>query len=291
MPFPSTPRATRKRADGVSLKLLDTGLSSLPTKAIGDHAPETDILNHCPYVRHLDLDIRSRLQGLRVFEGPPSTVNLPGLQTLNLRFLYPETYTLYTPKLQALSFRIFFSTSRELDTATWSLIPRVPLSVTKLTLEFVVDTPQSSSDESPSFGDYTNNVEHLTLIAKLDPIARTHGRVLGAIDSLLSTAYQKNLLGLRTISLKFHIPCDFDIALQNLRPNAAWASLDTHLNALLCSGRLESLFFDLQFSDRLGDPLFKSQRDRSRKMSEFMEDCLPHISRSGIISVKVVESF
>ncbi|KAJ8518847.1 hypothetical protein ONZ45_g4134 [Pleurotus djamor] len=248
-------------------------LTSLGKLVDGDYTPVADILTHCT----------------PVFKGARPTINLPGLQTLTLRSSYPEAYKLHTPNIQALSCHIFLSSSRELDAAAWALIPRMPLSVTKLTLELVVDTPRSSSDEFPSFGDYDNNVEHLTLNAQLDPMAQIHDRVLDAIDSLFSAARQKNLLGLRTVSFKFKILCNFEIALRTLRPNATWASLDAHLNTLLRSGRLESLFFDFHFSDRLGN-LPNSKQDRSLQMSEFMEDCLPHISRSDIIKIKALES-
>ncbi|KAJ8519631.1 hypothetical protein ONZ45_g3458 [Pleurotus djamor] len=69
------------------------------------------------------------------------TIDLFGLQTLNLCFLYPLTYRLCTPNLHTLSLRIQFSGSHEEDTAAWSLIPRVPPSVTHLTLNLDVDDP------------------------------------------------------------------------------------------------------------------------------------------------------
>ncbi|KAJ8502037.1 hypothetical protein ONZ45_g11897 [Pleurotus djamor] len=271
-----------------------------------DHAPEADLLVHCSHLRHLNLDIRSNVLG-GVSQGPIPRIDLTDLQTLNLRFLYPQSYTLHTPNLREISLRILFSYSPEQDTAAWSLIPQVPISVTHLTLELVVDggyfeaypsryqliipstitAPRSSPDEFPSFGDYPNNVEHLTLITKLDPIGpvRVHHRALDAIDSLFSNDRQRNLLDLRAVTLKLHIPCEFDVALEKLRPNAAWAALDSHWTALVDSGHLENLFFDLQFSDHYSDLPSNAQWERTLRISKFMDDCLPRLSRSGILKL------
>ncbi|KAJ8456041.1 hypothetical protein ONZ45_g18823 [Pleurotus djamor] len=252
----------------------------LGKRMVGGHVAEADILSYS-------------------FDGGesgdfPSTINLAHLETLDLRFPYPLAHMLHTPNLRTFSMRILVSGSQSQDIVPWSTtIPRVPLSVTHLTMELVVDTPQSGSCyEFPSFGDYANNIEHLTVITRMEISELVQERSLEAIITLFSEPRHENLLDLRTVILQLHFPTELDAALQRLQPSDTWALLDARLAALVSSGRLGNVLFDLQFSDYLrpSNASFSVKLDRTPEVSKLMQDCLPHISRSNTFNIKVSES-